>query len=106
MEIKEVNEYLNRIQLVKFTTKTRVKKPEILKELAETKKRGYSICNEEMAHGDASIGAPIFNRKNLVAGAIAFVGNAENIMGPEMKNYTNALCRKAQQISQTLGYGI
>ena len=76
---------------------------EILKELAETRVRGYSICNEEMAHGDASIGAPIINRKNQVAGAITFVGNAENVMGPAMMNYANAICRKAQQISQTLG---
>jgi IclR family KDG regulon transcriptional repressor len=102
MDIEEVQRYLDRIQLIKYTTKTKVKKSEILKELAETKKRDYSICNEEMAHGDASIGAPIFNRKNQIAAAITFVGNAETIMGPQMMNYTNALCRKAQQISHTL----
>lgn len=105
MDLEEVKQYLDRIQLVKFTTKTKIKKPEILKELDETKKRGYSICNEEMAHGDASVGAPIFNRINYIAGAITFVGNAEKIMGPEMKDFKNALCRKAQQISRTLGYG-
>jgi DNA-binding IclR family transcriptional regulator len=102
MDIEEVQRYLDRIQLIKYTTKTKVKKSEILKELAETKKRDYSICNEEMAHGDASIGAPIFNRKNQIAAAITFVGNAETIMGPQMMNYTNALCRKAQQISHNL----
>jgi len=102
MDIGEVKRYLDRVQLIKHTTKTKVKKSEILKELAETMERGYSICNEEMAHGDASVAAPIINKKNQIAGAITFVGASEIIMGPKMRNYTNAICRKAQQISHAL----
>lgn len=105
MNIDEVKKYLDRINLVRFTTRTKVSKSEILKELAETKKRGYSICNEEMVFGFAALAAAIVDGENQAIGAIAFVGEAENIMGPEMENYVNALCSRAQQIAQNMGYG-
>jgi IclR family KDG regulon transcriptional repressor len=106
MDKDAVSDYLDRIKLIKYTSKTKVRKSEILKELSETKSRGFSICNEEMVPGSASIAAPIFDRKNQIAGALSLVGTAEEVMGSKMKIFTSSLCAKAFQISQALGYGI
>jgi len=104
MEKTEVKDYLNKVRLIKFTSKTITSKPQLLKELAETKSRGYAICNEEMIHGAASLGAPIFNRENRIAGTISILGQSGNLMGSEMKRYADGLCRTASQISNSLGY--
>ena len=104
MEKTEIKNYLDKINLVKFTSKTITSKAQLLKELAETRSRGFSICNEEMIHGAASLGAPIFNGENHIAGAISILGQSENLMGHEMKKYSDGLCRTAFQISNSLGY--
>jgi DNA-binding IclR family transcriptional regulator len=104
MEKTEVKDYLNKIKLIKFTSKTITSKPQLLKELAKTRSQGFSICNEEMIHGAASLGAPIFNRENRIAGAISILGQSENLMGSEMKRYADGLCRTASQISNSLGH--
>jgi DNA-binding IclR family transcriptional regulator len=104
MEQTDVKNYLNKTNLIKFTPKTITSKSQLLKELAETRSRGFSICNEEMIHGAASIGAPIFNKERRIAGAISMLGESDDFMGPEFKKYTNGLCRAAFQISNSLGY--
>jgi DNA-binding IclR family transcriptional regulator len=100
----DVKNYLEKIKLTEFTPKTITSKSQLLKELAETRSRGFSICNEEMIHGAASIGAPIFNGESRIAGAISILGKSENLMGPDFKTYTDGLCRAAFQISSSLGY--
>ncbi len=106
MHSDEVTRYLDRIQLIKYTSATKIKKQEILKELADTQERGFSICNGEMIYGSSALGAPIINNKNIPVGGISLVGESELVLGPKMKHHANAICRGAQQISQSLGFGV
>lgn len=105
MEKDEVNKYLDQVNFIKYTPKTKIKRSEIIKELNETKARGFSISNEEMSLSNVSFGAPIFNRKKIVAGAISIFGPAAQILSTKMNNLPGSLCLKALQISQSLGYG-
>ena len=99
----EVIHYLDQTKRVKFTSKTKVKKAEILKELNETRKRGYSICDGEMVYGSAAVGVPVFGRNQQIAGAITFAGSKDQILGSQMKPLIGGLSLKAMQISQSMG---
>ena len=100
----EIKKYLERTNIIKLTPKTKTKQSEIIKELNETKARGFSIINEEMVPESSSFGAPIFDRSNRVAGAISIYGYTDYIFGPDKEKFINILCSKAIQISQNLGY--
>lgn len=105
-EKKEIKRYLDNANLFKFTPKTKIKKSEILREIVETKARGFSIIDEELSPGGASFGAPIFDKNRSVLGAISIYGHADRILGPEKQKIINSLCFKALQISQSFGYGV
>lgn len=105
-EKKEINRYLDNANLFKFTPKTKIKKAEIIRELAETKARGYSIIDEELSHGGGSFGATIFDKNGCVLGAISIYGFTDHIFGPDNQKIISSLCLKALQISQSFGYGV
>ena len=98
-----VIDYLNRTRLVKLTPKTRIDRTEIIKELDETRQRGYAICDEEMVYGSAAVGVPIFDRNGRVAGAMSLAGSRDEILGNRMESLIGGLSVKAMQISQSLG---
>ena len=104
MERGEVLKYLNRTRLVKFTAKTKIKKTEILTELANVRKQGYAVCNEEIVYGSAAIGVPVFDRNGLVAAAMTVVGSKDRVLGSKMESLIGALSLKAMQISQSIGF--
>jgi DNA-binding IclR family transcriptional regulator len=106
MEKNRVKDYLNRANIVKYTSKTKVKKSQILKELEDTKQRGYAICDEEMLYGAAAIAAPIFDKHNDIAGALTILGTKDEILGSNMNRLIQGLSSKTIQISQSLGFGV
>ena len=69
-------ELLHLIDKTEFQSKTKntiVEKDDLLAELELTKKRGYSLSNEEYLPGLNAIGAPLINlRRNRVIGAVSF----------------------------------
>lgn len=105
MDRSEVKKYLDQVKIIRYTPKTKINKTEIIKELDETKARGFSISNEEVAPNAVSIGAPIFDKENCITGAITIRGHVDHMLAQEMKNLPSSLSLKALQISQTLGYG-
>ncbi|MBN2061407.1 MAG: IclR family transcriptional regulator [Deltaproteobacteria bacterium] len=105
MERDEVEKYLDQVTIIKYTEKTKIKKTDIIKELDKTKARGFSTCDREISASGSSFGAPVFDRSKYVAGAISILGYTDQILSPEMKDLPGALCFRAHQISQSLGYG-
>lgn len=105
MDTEEVKSYLDRIKIIKFSPKTKTSKSKILKALDITKSRGFATIDEELINGNAAIGAPIFDKKNNIAGAISLNGSASDIFGSKKDELVNALMHKAFQISHSLGYG-
>ncbi len=61
---------LDTITLTPYTQNTLTNRINFLADLEKTRKRGYSLNQEEFASGIVSIGAPIFSSNREVAGAI------------------------------------
>jgi DNA-binding IclR family transcriptional regulator len=63
----------------RFTPKTITSKDELMKNLKEVKRNGYSIDDEETDMGIKAIGMPIFDYRNIVVAGLAVVFPAHKI---------------------------
>lgn len=68
---KEIAEYLNMIKLIPLTSHTIVRPEELLDEIKEVRRQGYSIDDEEYQEGLYCISVPIFSKHDEVKYAIS-----------------------------------
>jgi IclR family KDG regulon transcriptional repressor len=101
---QEVDAYLGRTELVPYTLKTVTQKEQLLKELEETRQRGYSIDHEETMLGLACIGAPIFGRGGHLEASISLSGDSVRFQRKQLKGLSEKLLKTAREISQAMGY--
>lgn len=104
MEENELNAFFKEICFEKFTPKTLVRKEDVIAEIEATKRRGYSINNEEFIPGIIGIGAPLINyQTKKVIGAISFdFPVSEQSIDSIIKNYTGALTKLSHDISEMM----
>jgi IclR family KDG regulon transcriptional repressor len=99
----ELQGYFDRVKLKPLTVNTITQKKHLLKEIEETRRRGYSIDREENALGLACVGVPIFGLGGHLEGAMSLSGDAKDIY-KRMKTLLPELFRTGQEISRSLGY--
>lgn len=93
----EVRALLGRGPFERFTPRTLTTPRELLKELAASRERGYTVCDEEIELGVRSIAVPVFDRDGHVAAAMTISTRAERMTVAEMvKAYLPALLRNQQ----------
>ena len=74
--------------------------------LAQVRKQGYAVEDQEATVGDAGIAAPILGRDGMVAGAIGVVGAADRLLVPATRlELARAVQEAARAISRDLGAG-
>ena len=71
-------------------------------DLAETRRRGYSISDSDATTGVAAIGAPVFHVGERAIGAISIGGLSEQMMPPRPP-HISALLQAAGEVSTRLG---
>jgi len=71
-------------------------------DLAETRRRGYSISDSDATVGVAAIGAPVFDVHERAVGAISIGGLSEALMPPRPA-HVEALLAAAAEVSTRLG---
>ena len=107
MKPEELDLYLERTPLVPYTSKTIIDRAGLVKDLEETRQRGYSVDREETVLGFDCIGAPIFGRGGEIGGAISLSGNAEQLF-PKQEEKAEVLTKQllvtAGEISRSLGH--
>ena len=99
----ELNAYLKQAELAAYTSSTIVKKEQLLKELDETRRRGYSLNRGEHLLGRAGLGAPIFGREKRLVGSICLVCAAGQD-GENITKYADDVKATALEISRHMGY--
>jgi DNA-binding IclR family transcriptional regulator len=70
----DVRDLLNRKPLTAYTPKTITSRAAFMKELAETRQRGYAVDRAEHVSASYCLAAPIINAANLPIGAIGVSG--------------------------------
>lgn len=99
----EINAYLERVELIPYTSKTITKKEDLLKELSETRKRGYAINREEFLFARAALGAPIFMENENQIASISMINDPNIILGDNIEYLAHILLLAASEISGRVG---
>jgi len=66
--------------LTPLTGRTKTRKAALGQALAQVRRRGYAVEDQEATVGDAGIAAPIVNRAGATVGSIGLVGPAERLL--------------------------
>jgi DNA-binding IclR family transcriptional regulator len=76
---------------------------DLLGDLAETRRRGYSISDEDSTAGIGAIGAPILGADGVAVAALSFGGLRQHVLPPR-PTHVACLLQACQEISTRLGY--
>jgi DNA-binding IclR family transcriptional regulator len=89
-----------------LTGRTKTTRAALGQALAQVRRRGYALENQEATVGDAGIAAPIVSREGTVAGAIGLVGPAERLLATGARDeLVRAVVESARSVSRDLGAG-
>jgi DNA-binding IclR family transcriptional regulator len=88
--------------LSRRTESSLVDPAELLADLGETRRRGYSISDEDVTAGIGAIGAPIFGADGIAVGALSFGGLRQHVLPPRPADVAYLL-QACQEISTRLG---
>jgi DNA-binding IclR family transcriptional regulator len=92
--------------LVPLTGRTRTTRAALGRALAQVRKQGYAVEDQEATVGDAGIAAPIFGRDGAVTGAVGVVGAADRLLSPAARpDLARGVQEAARSISRDLGAG-
>lgn len=95
---------LNSAELRPITGKTITDKEQLLEDLQETRKRGYSINKEEFLPGLIAMGAPIFNlHTSEVVGGVSFDSSTARY---SMADFENRYANLLKELSKTISAAI
>jgi DNA-binding IclR family transcriptional regulator len=76
---------------------------ELQDDLAETRRRGYSISDEDVTSGIGAIGAPILGADGIAVAALSFGGLRQHVLPPE-PTHVARLLQACEEVSTRLGY--
>jgi DNA-binding IclR family transcriptional regulator len=92
--------------LAPLTGRTRTSRAALGRVLAQVRKQGYAVEDQEATVGDAGVAAPIVSRDGVVAGAIGVVGAADRLLASGTReDLVRAVQEAARAISRDLGAG-
>jgi DNA-binding IclR family transcriptional regulator len=91
-------------ELAPLTGRTKTGRVALSRVLAQVRKQGYAVEDQEATVGDAGVAAPILGRDSTVAGAIGVVGAADRLLAPATRDdLVRAVQESARGISRDLG---
>jgi DNA-binding IclR family transcriptional regulator len=91
--------------LQSFTSHTVVDAKQLEEELSRVARLGFATAPEEAMLGINAVAAPIFNDKDICAGALSLVGSIQYLPAEPDADSVAALKAAAGQISRMLGHG-
>jgi DNA-binding IclR family transcriptional regulator len=90
--------------LTRKTARSLVDPADLRNDLAETRRRGYSISDEDVTAGIGAIGAPILGGDGIAVAALSVGGLRQHVLPPR-PTHVARLLEACQEISTRLGYG-
>ena len=91
------------LPLKRYTAKTITDPEQLRQNLAEIRKLGYAVDDEEIQDDQVCISAPIWNHEGLVIAAITIPGPASRIRNKGVATIAQSLVEAAQELSMKLG---
>jgi DNA-binding IclR family transcriptional regulator len=97
----EVLDYFRSAKKVRYTENSLVKEDEFLRDIEETRTRGYAVDREEFEDGVGCI-AVVITQKGEVAGAMSISGPSSRLFGASTAQLAAEVVRSAAVVSKCL----
>jgi DNA-binding IclR family transcriptional regulator len=97
----EALDYFRSAKRVRYTKNSLMKENEFLRDLEETRVRGYAVDREEFEDGVGCIAA-VITQNGQVAGAMSISGPSSRILGVNTDRLAAEVVRSAEAISKQL----
>jgi len=104
LEDKELKRRLKRIEFFPITPNTVASMQELWKDILATRRRGYSICDQELSLDMYSIAVPLLDKQGKVVAAINASMEFSFKDNPDLAASIDRLLEKGKSISTSLGY--
>ena len=101
---EEIREIWENSKIEKLTENTITDYNKFLEEVKKIREKGYAEDDEENELGVRCIGAPIFNHKGEVEGAISISGPTIRVTKDKVEVFSEKVKKYAMLISRELGY--
>ncbi len=110
---KAIMAYLHEEEIESIWTKSHIKKLtkytitdiiEMKDTLKRVRQQGYALDEEENELGIRCIGAPIFDHRGEICGAISISGPTIRVTKEKIENFKDSIIKISSNISQELGY--
>jgi DNA-binding IclR family transcriptional regulator len=98
----ELDTYLEKSELIRYTDNTVVEKASLLRELELVSNMGYCIVEGEMTYGIARLAAPVFGSSGGVEAAVGISGSSEVMRGTRLKKLITAVLETAKEMSWSI----
>lgn len=98
----EIDDYINRNDLVALTDKTFTDPALLLRELATVRERGFATSFGERQSGAASVAAPIFDHEDRVVAVMSVCGPVDRLKS-ELDICATALMKATGRLSTRMG---
>jgi DNA-binding IclR family transcriptional regulator len=100
----EWDAYMDRRELEAMTEQSPVTRAALVAELERSLADGYVVSDEDVTHGIASLGAPVFDYSGNVRAAISIGGMRQFLLEQIRDEAVSLLVDGAREISTALGY--
>jgi len=100
---EEIPHRLHRVGMRRLTARTIIDPDVLLKELAQVRKRGWAVDDQEQADGLRCVGAAIYNEYSEVAGAISISGPTVRLTDERLGELGPMVKRAAAEITERIG---
>jgi DNA-binding IclR family transcriptional regulator len=101
---KEVKRILKKQTLTAFTSKSIIKKEELIRRLSKVRSQGYVVEVEMALDGITGVGVPIFDHTGKVIAAVGVGFISSSVKEKELDSIVKEATRTATAISRELGY--
>ena len=100
---ERVSEILKREKVVRYTARTLTRRPDLDRELASIREKGYAIDNEEHEIGVRCVAAPIRDNRDMVCAAVSVSVPTVRLPDEEIPRYRDIVLHAAEEISLRMG---
>ncbi len=101
---REIENYLENINLIPYSPRTIVKRDELWETIKEARKNGYTVSKSELEAHTASVASPIFDYAGKVIGSISIAGIENDFSKEKVIEFGAAVKKAANIISKEMGY--
>jgi DNA-binding IclR family transcriptional regulator len=104
MDNRQLEEYAKRTGLPASTARTICSLEALVEDTKLTRQRGYALSMDDVVHGIAAVGAPVYDHTGRVVAAISLSGLSIRYGPQQVSRFAHIVTEAAQQFSQQMGY--